>query len=141
MKKAKIFTLFSVPILRMTICALLIASANQVVTASEANSSQQSGATFATSAADGGRLVIRRSPLLGANVTISLSIDGKPGGTLVQSHVFDRYLTPGRHILMASPNSGSGWQGTLEVRPGETYTYSASYAVNRLVLTPVSGSR
>jgi hypothetical protein len=140
MKTVKFSTLSSVPVLRVTICALLIVNANQGVNARENDSSNQSGAIFATSAADGGRLVIQRSPLLGYNVTIALTIDGKPAGGLVR-RTYDRYIAPGRHSLAASPTSGGAWEGTLNVRPGETYSYSASYNVNKLVLTPVSGSR
>lgn len=127
----------SVRVLRLAICALLIASTHQSVNARENNSSNPSGAIFATSAADGGRLFIRRSPLLGANVTISLMIDGKVAGTLVRARSYDRFITPGRHVLTAFGTSGDKWQGTLDVRSGETYSYSASYNVDRLVLTPV----
>ena len=68
-------------------------------------------------------------------------IDGKVAGTLVQARTYDRYITPGRHILTASPTNGGAWQGILDVRRGETYSYVASYNVNKIVLTPVSGSR
>jgi hypothetical protein len=132
---------FSVHVLRLALTALLIVSANQSASARDKNSSSPSGAIFATNAADGGRLFIGRSPLLGENVSISLWIDGKVAGTLMQSRTFDRYITPGRHILTASPTGGAGWQGTLNVRAGETYFYTASYNTNKLVLTPVSGSR
>lgn len=142
MKKVSFFTRSCVPVLRLAICGLLIASANQSVNAKESNSPRSSGAIFATSAAEGGRLVIRRSPTLGDNVAISILIDGKPAGTLVRARTYDRYITPGRHTLTASPTrSRDDWQGTLNVRAGETYSYTASYNVNRLVLTPVSGSR
>src|SRR3977135_3509398 len=104
MKQLRFPTLFSVPILRLALCACLIASANQSVKARESNSSNPSGAIFATSAADGGRLFIRRSPALGDNVAIVLTIDGKPAGTLVRGRTSDRYITPGRHLLIASPN-------------------------------------
>jgi hypothetical protein len=132
---------FSVPILRLAIGALLITSATESANARDKNSSNPGDAIFATSAADGGRLFIRRSPVLGENVSVSLRIDGKVVGTLVQSRTFDRYITPGRHILTASPTGGGVWQGTLDVRPGGTYSYSASYNVNKIVLTPVSASR
>jgi hypothetical protein len=132
---------FSASVLRLAICGFLLASARGSVKASESNSSNSSGAIFATSAADGGRLVLRRSPTLGRNVSISLTIDGKPAGTLGWGRTYDRYLTPGRHILAASPNrSRGGWQGTLNVNRGETYSYTASYNVSKLVLTQVSGS-
>ena len=132
---------FSFPFLRLAIGALLIASAAQSANADDKKTSNPSGAIFATSAADGGRLFIGRSPVLGSNVAISLRIDGKVAGTLMRNRTFDRYITPGRHILTASPTGQGAWQGTLEVRRGETYSYTASYNVNKLVLTPVSGSR
>ena len=142
MKQVSFSTPFSVSVLPLAICVLLITSANQSVNARDSNSSNRSGAIFATSAADGGRLFIRRSPVLGHNVRITLTIDGKLAGTLVRGHTYDRYITPGRHILTASPNrSGGAWQGTLNVLPGKTYSYSAAYQVNKLGLTPVTGSR
>lgn len=142
MKQKRFSTPFSIFVLRLAIGSLLIASASQSVRAHEKNSSKPSGATFATSAADGGRLVIRRSPTLGDNLTISLWIDGKVAGTLVRGRVYDRYLAPGRHILRAEPSaSGEKWQGTLNVRVGETFSYTASYNVNKLVLTPVTAAR
>jgi hypothetical protein len=132
---------FSLPVLRLALGALLIASANQSADARDKNSPNPSGAIFATSAADGGRLFISRSPVLGDNVGISLRIDGQVAGTLMRNRTFDRYITPGRHILTASPTGGGVWQGTLDVRRGETYSYTASYNVYKIVLTPVSGSR
>jgi len=115
---------FSVAVLWLAIGALLIAGGNQV------------------SAADNGRLVIRRSPVLGHNVRIDLTIDGKSAGTLGRGRTYDMAITPGRHTLTASPSrSGEAWHGTLEVRPGETYTYTASFNVDKLVLTLVKSSR
>jgi hypothetical protein len=142
MKQMPSSTPFSVPVLRLAICALLMASANQSVKASETKSSNPSGAIFATSAADGGHLLIKRSPVLGRNVSITLTIDGKLAGTVGWGRTYDRYLTPGRHILTATPNRSRGeWQGTLNVRAGETYSYSASYNGSKLLLTPASASR
>ena len=134
---------FSGPVLLLAICALLIASLNQSVNAYDNNSSNRSGAIFATSAADGGRLFIKRSPVLGRNVAITLTIDGKLAGTLMWWHTYDRYVAPGRHILTVSPNRrfGDPWQGILDVRRGQTYSYIAAFNVNKLVLTPVTGSR
>jgi len=130
---------FSVPVVRVALGALLMVSANQSLQARDNEASNPSGAIFATSAADGGRLVIRRSPTLGHNVTISVRVDGKVAGTLVRARTFDRYIAPGRHTLTAAPTGGGSWQGILNVRTGETYSYRASYNVNGIVLT-VSGS-
>jgi hypothetical protein len=133
---------FFVPILRLAIGALLIASANPSVSARDRNSSNPSGAIFATGAADGGRLFIQRSPVLGDNAAIALMIDGQVAGTLVQGHTYDRYITPGRHILTATPSGLGGESRTvLDVRRGETYSYTAAYTVNTLVLTSTTGSR
>ena len=132
---------FSVVVLRLAMCALLIATANQSADAAESNPSNPSGAIFATSAADGGRLVIRRSPVLGNKSRVDITIDGKPAGLSRGGRPFDRYITPGRHILTATPSRGRVWRTVLDVRAGETYSYTASYNVNKLVLTPMPGSR
>jgi hypothetical protein len=142
MKQIRFPTAFSVFVLRLAMGVLIFASANQSVDARENHPSNPSGAIFATSAADGGRLVIKRSPVLGWNVSISLMIDGKVAGTLVRGQTFDRYITPGRHILRALPNaSGDAWQGTLDVHAGDNLSYTASYNVNKIVLTPVTAAR
>ena len=124
-------------ILLCLISVLLSASAPQSLQARDTSSSPESGAIFAKTAAEGGRLLITRSPTLGRNKSIYLTIDGKPAGSLTWGRTYDRYITPGRHVLTASPSrTGDAWHTTLDVRPGQTYSYSASYNVDRLVLTP-----
>ena len=125
------------PVLLLLISVLLSASASQSIQARENNSSAESGAIFAKTSAEGGRLLITRSPTIGRNVTIILSIDGQPAGSLTWGRTYDKYITPGSHILIASPSrTGRAWQGTLDVRPGQTYSYSAAFAVDKVVLTP-----
>jgi hypothetical protein len=142
MKHTRSSAPFSVPVLRLAICALLIASANQSVKASETKSSNPGGAIFATSAADGGRLLIKRSPVLGTRVSVTITIDGKPAGLIRRGQTYDKYITPGRHVLVASPSrAGSEWRTVLDVRSGQNYSYTASFNVNKLVLTPASTSR
>jgi hypothetical protein len=134
MKKVSV----SANVLRVALCSLLIAAANQSAKARETDSNA-SGAIFASSAAHGGRLIINRSPTLGHNIGVTLTIDGQLAGTITRGRTFDRYITPGRHMLSASPGRGrTPWHGTLNVRAGETYSYTASYHVNRLELTPAS---
>ena len=121
---------FPTPVLLLAICTLLIASC---VNPSNSNSSSQSSAT---NAANGGRLVINPSPVLGDNVIITIRIDGEVAGTLMPTGTFVRSIKPGRHVLRASPNvTGEAWQGTLDVHPGQTYSYIAEYNVSKLVLT------
>jgi len=133
MEQASFSTLFSIPALRLAICWLLVLGAQSL---------SASDAIFATSAADGGRLIIRRSPTLGNNVSVTVRIDGKLAGIITRGRTYEGYLTPGRHHLTASPNrSGGPWRGTLNVRVGETYSYTASFNVDEVVLTPVKISR
>src|SRR3954470_8393249 len=124
MKQVSLPGLFSVSVLRITICALFIAGAQLSL------------------AADGGHLVIKRSPTLAHNLAVTITIDGKLAGTLTRGRTFETPLAPGKHMLTASPGRGrSPWHGTLNVRAGETYTYTASYNVSELVLTPGTTSR
>jgi len=117
------------PILLLLTALLFIASAPQNLQASDS--------IFAKTAADGGRLVITRSPTMGRNVTVNLTIDGKPAGSLTWGRTYDRFITPGRHTLTATPSrTGGAWHGKLDVRAGQTYSYSAAYSVNEVVLTP-----
>ena len=129
----------SAPVLVLAISAVLIASANRSLIARDNNDSTGSRVIFATTAADGGRLLIKRSPALGDNVAVSVTIDGKPAGTVRRGHTYERHLPTGRHELSVSPNRlGGPWHATLNVRAGETYSYVASYHVNKLVLTRVT---
>ena len=72
-------------------------------------------------------------------MAITLAIDGK----LTWGHTYDKYITPGRRTLIVSPNRRfwDPWQAILDVRRGQTYSYIAAFNVNKLVLTPVTGSR
>lgn len=119
-------------ILFLIVCAFLL-GANDTIYARD---------IFASGHHDGGRLIIKRSPVLAYNITLTLKIDGRVAGTLVRGQVFDRYITPGQHVLVASPNRLRGdWQGAINVRPGHTYSYQVTYNVNRIVLNPVKSFR
>ena len=113
----------------LTVCALLVASANQ----SAAGQSQYS------SGADG-VLRMKHSPVLGINIPIAVWIDGKMAGAFAKGHVYERYLSPGRHDIHASRPGrlSDSWFGTLDVRPGETYSFVVTCTPNRVLLLPVS---
>ena len=138
MKPARPFTLGLI----LTTCALLFVGSTQTIYARDYEPSRRAHSIFATSAADGGRLIIKRSPVLGYNVPITMWIDGQLAGAFVWGHTYDRYITPGRHLLVAEPNLLRGdWQGILDVRPGQTYTYIASINPKQLFLDLVPPSR
>jgi hypothetical protein len=131
-----------VPILILVLSAVLIVTANRSLNARETKVSIDSNVIFAATAGDGGLLVIRRSPVLGSNVTVTVTIDGKPVGIVRRGQIYERFLTTGRHVLLVSPNAlGDPWRATLDVRAGETYSYTVSYRNDGLMLTPAASSR
>ena len=114
----------AISLLRIAICALFLAG------------------TQLGFAADGGRLVIKRSAALGSYVSVTVRIDGKLAGLLTRGRTLEVNVAPGSHQMVATAGDGrTPWYGTLNVRPGETQTYTASLAVNALVLTPAAASR
>ena len=75
---------------------------------------------------------------MGRNLSVTIRIDGKLGGLLSWHRTFETDLTPGRHSITAEPSQFSeSWHGTIDVRPGQTYSYMAYYTVNRVVLKEV----
>jgi hypothetical protein len=110
-------------------CALLFASANR----SAAGQSEYSRSSD-------GILRMKHSPVLGINIPISVWIDGVQAGVFAKGHIYERYLTPGRHDLFASRPSrmSDSWRGTLDVRPGETYSFVVSCTPGQVILQPVS---
>ena len=93
---------------------------------------------FAAGSANTGHLIIKRSPTMGRNLSVTIRIDGKLGGLLSWHRTFETDLTPGRHSITAEPSQFSeSWHGTIDVRPGQTYSYTAHYTVNRVVLKEV----
>ena len=93
---------------------------------------------LAAGSANTGHLTIKRSPTMGRNLSVTIRIDGKLGGLLSWHRTFETDLTPGRHSITAEPSrSVEYWHGTVDVRPGQTYTYTAYYTVTRLILKEV----
>ena len=90
----------------------------------------------------GGEALLRmkHSPVLGINIPIAVWIDGQQAGAFAKGHVYERYLSPGRHDLYASrPGQWSNsFYGTLDVRPGETYSFVVKCTLNQVHLVPVS---
>ncbi len=87
-----------------------------------------------------GLLRMKHSPTLGINIPIAVWIDGMQAGAFARGHVYERMLTPGRHTLYASrpTNMSDSFYGTLDVRPGETYSFVVKCTVNQVYLIPVA---
>lgn len=124
-------------ILVLTISAMLFAGANHVVKAADRQSTSRTDAMSPTRLADGGRLIIKPSPTLGYDVGIAVTIDGKISGSVVRGQNYERYISPGRHLVVASPNHLGDDSGvTLDVRRGETYCYVVSFSAREATLEP-----
>ena len=116
--------------------AALWASVAQSLPAGNGKAFSDAGLILAATAADSGRLIIKRSPVLADNLGVTIAIDGKPIGVVRRGSAFEHPLSPGRHVLTATPSRrGDPWRGAVDVRAGETYSYVVSYNVNKLVLT------
>jgi hypothetical protein len=122
MKRAKFVSVVSV------VVALLFASANQI-TAGPSEYSRPEGI-----------LRMKHSPVLGLNIPIAVWIDGVQAGAFAKGHVYQRYLSPGRHDVYASRPGrlSDSWFGALNVRSGETYSFVVKCTPNRVILEPVS---
>ncbi len=103
-------------------------------------SANQSGAGPSEYSRTGdGLLRMKHSPVLGINIPIAIWIDGRQAGAFTKGHVYERSLAPGRHNVYASrPGQLSdSWYGTLDVRPGETYSFVVNCTLNQVILQPV----
>ena len=118
-----------VAVLLVAVGALFFAGANQSV----------AGQSEYSRGGDG-LLRMKHSPALGINIPIAVWIDGRQAGAFAKGHVYERYLTPGLHDVYASRPGRlfDSWRGTLDVRPGETYSFVVSCTPNHVILQPVS---
>jgi hypothetical protein len=128
-------------VLVLAIGVLFFGSAKDI-SAGQWRHSRSSNGTYANSLADGGRIRLKHSPVLGFNITIAIKIDGVQAGAFAKGHVYQRYLTPGQHTIYARRN-GAGresesWNGTLDVRRGETYSFVVKATPNQVILQPAS---
>ena len=120
----------AVVVLVLTVGALLFASAKQ----------SMAGQSEYYSRGGDGILRMKHSPVLGLNIPIAVWIDGRQAGAFAKGHVYERTLSPGRHDLYASRPGVlyTSYYGTLDVRPGETYSFVVKSTPNQIYLLPVS---
>jgi hypothetical protein len=78
---------------------------------------------------DDARLIIRRIPNLGYNVIVDLYVDGVAMAPIGYGRTYEGFLPSGRHVLSVlptpSPKWSTPWQMTLDVRKGQTYSFTA----------------
>ena len=117
-------------------------------TVSQASSDLQSpraavkGSAFVQSANVPARLIIQRIANLGNDVYVDLYIDGAPVAAIAYGSSYKGLLAPGRHLLSVlptpSPKWPTPWEMTLDVRSGQTYTFTAEggYSGNLILVAP-----
>jgi hypothetical protein len=101
----------------------------------------RSGAGQSTYSGGGDALLqLKHSPVLGLNIPIAVWIDGMQAGAFAKGHLYERTLTPGRHEIYASRPGrlSDSYYGTLDVRPGETYSFVVKCTPNQVHLVPTS---
>ena len=85
-----------------------------------------------------GHLIVTRVANFGSDLSLVLSVDGKDVGSFPEGRNYDGYLPAGQHVLMArvDPNPGGNRPGrkTLTVQAGQTYSYTAAWSGENLVL-------
>ena len=88
----------------------------------------------------GGQLLVLRPANFGWNVAFSLEIDGRPVGTFVQGRYYHGWLPAGPHVLTVRKLPRTGITGptstTVNVQPGMTYAYTASWDSDYVYLRP-----
>jgi hypothetical protein len=113
-------------------CTVLFTSANQI----------SAGQSDYYARSSDGVLRLKHSPTLGINIPIAVWIDGVQAGVFTKGHVYQRRLAPGLHdVYLRRPGPGhrsDSWDGTLEIRPGETLSFVVKCTPAHVVLQPVS---
>jgi hypothetical protein len=93
---------------------------------------------FARPATGAARLIIRRAPDLGNVVVIHLYVDHSLVALIGYGRSYEGFLSPGRHVLSMLPTPHPKWlappQMTLDVRSGQTYSFTATANSGYLVL-------
>ena len=88
--------------------------------------------------ANSGHLIVTRVANFGADLGLVLSVDGKDVGSFTEGRSYSGYLPAGQHVITArvDPNPGGKRpeRKTLTVQAGQTYSYTAAWSGQSLVL-------
>src|SRR3989449_10326394 len=88
--------------------------------------------------ANSGHLIVTRVANFGADLGLVLSVDGKDVGSFTEGRSYSGYLPAGQHVITArvDPNRTATRPGkkTVTVQAGQTYSYTAAWSGQKLVL-------
>jgi hypothetical protein len=94
--------------------------------------------SMAAPSKNAGLLTIRRAPKFGTRVTLNVSIDGAQVASLGEGQSYNGTLSPGKHVISVNVTPGRGRGGTatkhITVKAGQTYSFTASWSSDRVVL-------
>jgi hypothetical protein len=120
---------------RSIIHVVALAGAYLLFTGCAAN---QAGLGTAPAPANSGHLIVTRVANFGEDLSLVLSVDGKDVGSFTEGRQYSGYLPAGQHVLTArvAPNrTGTDpARKTLTVQAGQTYSYTAAWSGENLVL-------
>ena len=92
----------------------------------------------ATAPPNSGHLLVNRVPNFGTDLFLVVSVDGKDVGSFGEGRNYDGYLPAGQHVLTVrvDPNQTDARPGkkTVTVKAGQTYSYTAAWSGQNLVL-------
>jgi hypothetical protein len=100
-------------------------------------------AAFARAGNGAARLIVRRIPDLGRYVWVQLYADGVAIANIGYGQTYEGVLPPGRHVLSVLPTPDPKWPTpwplVLDVRSGQTYTFTAIGNSGHLILKAPGG--
>ena len=101
-------------------------------------SSTSTSSVSSTANANSGNLVIKRAPNMGSALFLNVSIDGKRAGTFGVGQSYKGSLSEGPHVVsvILEPNGLNlpPTQKRITVKPGQTYTFTAMWQGDTVVL-------
>lgn len=101
------------------------------------------GAAAAPPPPNSARLLVNRVANFGSDLSLILSVDGKDVGSFTEGRSYNGYLSQGQHTITArvDPNPGGTLPArkTLNVKAGQTYSYTAGISGGSMTLVKNQG--
>ena len=127
----------------MTTCLLFLSAyaASQAMSSdAQSRRAGAGGSTFVQPVEGAARLIVQRDPALGNFLIAHLRVDGVPVATIPYGRTYEGFLSPGQHLLSLLPTPNPAWRTppamVLNVRSGQTYTFTAIGDSGYLILLP-----
>ena len=103
-----------------------------------ATATSNAGRAAAPASQGGGRLVVWRSPGLGNDLIVGLTIDGRRAMDITYGAHYDAMIPTGRHVIgvkaFPQPHPQPPFTVEINVKPGQLYNFTAKGGTSQLVL-------